>query len=144
MDIRNIYQEVLLENSRDKTNLKEIDANYVERGHNPSCGDDITLLVKLENDKIVSASYLGVGCAISTASTNILINLIKGKKISEVKNILSNFFSMMSQNKEYDNLEEANILKFTSDMPARIKCATLSWHSLKVVIEKVEKNESTV
>lgn len=145
MDIRNIYQEVLLENSRDKTNVKEINANYIERGHNPSCGDDITLLLDIEDNKIKDISYLGQGCAISTASTNMLINLIKGKNIKEAENILKKFFSMMRENKEYEELEEVNILRFTNDMPARIKCTTLSWHSLEVILNKLkEKNESFI
>lgn len=139
MDIKKIYQEILIENSRDKSNVKSIDANYIERGHNPSCGDDLTLLVKIEDDLIKDASYLGSGCAISTASMNILINLIKNKKIKETKKILNTFFKMMNENKEFDVLEDANILMFTNNMPARVKCTTLSWHSLKVILDKYDK-----
>ena len=116
---------------------------YVERGHNPNCGDDLTLELKVENDVIVDAAFIGSGCAISTASMAMLIDLIKGKTLEEAKEKVDIFFKMMSidENKEKLTKEEmkklgdAVLLEYVAKMPARVKCATLSWHSLKVIVE---------
>lgn len=140
--INKIYQQIILDYSRDKSNKKEISANYIERGHNPNCGDDITILVKEENGIFKDVSFLGEGCAISTASTNILISMIKGEKIEKIDEIINEFFEMMRkeniEENEYDNLNDAKLLHLTHNMPARIKCATLPWHSIKIIIEKIK------
>ena len=144
MNLKNIYQDIILNyNKRSDLKYDMKEATHIERGHNPNCGDDLTLLLQAEDGIIKAASFLGVGCAISTASTCMLIDLIKGKKMDEVKNILNTFFKMMKGEKlnaqEEDILGDAAILGFAYNMPVRIKCATLSWHSLKVIIEKTEK-----
>ena len=86
MNLEKIYQQTILEYSNRKDLKREIEnPTYIERGHNPNCGDDLTLELKLNGDKIADASFLGNGCAISTASTAMLIDLIKGKTISEAE-----------------------------------------------------------
>ena len=148
MDLERIYQQTILEYSRRKELNHEMDnPTYVERGHNPNCGDDLTLELKVENNVIVDAAFIGSGCAISTASMAMLIDLIKGKTLEEAKEKVDIFFKMMSidENKEKLTKEEmkklgdAVLLEYVAKMPARVKCATLSWHSLKVIIEKAEK-----
>ncbi len=139
MNLDNLYQKTILEYAGMKENNRKIeDATNIERGHNPSCGDDLTLLVKLKDNKVEDVSYLGKGCAISTASTNMMIDAVKGKDLEEAKKALAAFFKMMSSNElseeEKDFIGDAEILEFTASMPARIKCATLSWHSLDVII----------
>lgn len=141
MDLDRVYQSTILDYSRRKENHRDMeDATDVERGHNPSCGDDLTLLVKQEGDKIADASFIGNGCAISTASTNMLIELIVGQNVKIAKRRVDIFLKMMRQEEvsddEIDELGDAQILEFAADMPARIKCATLSWHSLEVIFEK--------
>ena len=98
MDIDTIYQEMILEYSRKKENCRELSGEGVkiERGHNPSCGDDLTLLIREKDGIIEDASFLGRGCAISTASTNMLIELIKGKNAEEGKRKVEIFFKMMN------------------------------------------------
>ena len=144
MDLERIYQQTILEYSRRKELNHEIDnPTYVERGHNPNCGDDLTLELKVEDDVIVDAAFIGSGCAISTASMAMLIDLIKGKTLEEAKEKVDIFFKMMSidENKEKLTKEEmkklgdAVLLEYVAKMPARVKCATLSWHSLKVIVE---------
>jgi len=144
MDLERIYQQTILEYSRRKELNHEMDnPTYVERGHNPNCGDDLTLELKVENDVIVDAAFIGSGCAISTASMAMLIDLIKGKTLEEAKEKVDIFFKMMSidENKEKLTKEEmkklgdAVLLEYVAKMPARVKCATLSWHSLKVIVE---------
>lgn len=144
MDLERIYQQTILEYSRRKELNHEIDnPTYVERGHNPNCGDDLTLELKVENNVIADAAFIGSGCAISTASMAMLIDLIKGKTLEEAKEKVDIFFKMMSidENKEKLTKEEmkklgdAVLLEYVAKMPARVKCATLSWHSLKVIVE---------
>ena len=144
MDLERIYQQTILEYSRRKELNHEMDnPTYVERGHNPNCGDDLTLELKVENNVIVDAVFIGSGCAISTASMAMLIDLIKGKTLEEAKEKVDIFFKMMSidENKEKLTKEEmkklgdAVLLEYVAKMPARVKCATLSWHSLKVIVE---------
>lgn len=144
MDLERIYQQTILEYSRRKELNHEMDnPTYVERGHNPNCGDDLTLELKMENNVIVDAAFIGSGCAISTASMAMLIDLIKGKTLEEAKEKVDIFFKMMSidENKEKLTKEEmkklgdAVLLEYVAKMPARVKCATLSWHSLKVIVE---------
>ena len=145
MDLERIYQQTILEYSRRKELNHEMEnPTYVERGHNPNCGDDLTLELKVENNVIVDAAFIGSGCAISTASMAMLIDLIKGKTLEEAKEKVDIFFKMMSidENKEKLTKEEmkklgdAVLLEYVAKMPARVKCATLSWHSLKVIVEK--------
>ncbi|WP_156285961.1 Fe-S cluster assembly sulfur transfer protein SufU [Oceanivirga salmonicida] len=139
MNLEKIYSQTILDYNSRKDLKREIEnPTLVERGHNPSCGDDILVLLKLDNDKIVDASFTGNSCAISTASTAMLIENIKGKTKQKALEIINDFFEMMRT--KYDGNEEllndAVLLKFVSNMPARIKCATLAWHTLKVMLEK--------
>lgn len=142
MDIDTVYQEMILEYSRKKENCREIagDGVLIERGHNPNCGDDLTLLIKEKDGCVEDAAFLGSGCAVSTASTNMLIELIKGKPIETVKRKIELFFKMMGgkeiSDAEKQELDDASILEYFASMPARIKCATLSWHSAEVLLSK--------
>ena len=145
MNLEKIYQQTILEYSNRKELKKEIEEpTYIERGHNPSCGDDLTLEVKLNGDVIEDAAFLGSGCAISSASTAMLIDLIKGKTMAEAEEKVNLFFKMMKQeekltSEESKKLGDAVLMEYVANMPARVKCATLSWHSLRVITEKYEK-----
>lgn len=142
MNFEKIYQQTILEYSNRKDLKKEIEnPDYVERGHNPNCGDDLTLEVKLNGDIIEDATFIGNGCAISSASTAMLIELIKGKTMEEAEEKVNLFFKMMKQEEkltaeEQKKLGDAVLMEYVANMPARIKCATLSWHSLRVITEK--------
>ena len=143
MNLEKIYQQTILEYSNRKDLKREIEnPTYIERGHNPNCGDDLTLELKLNGDKIADASFLGNGCAISTASTAMLIDLIKGKTISEAEEKVNLFFKMMKENEltseERKKLGDVVLMEYVSKMPARVICATLSWHSLKVMVDKMK------
>lgn len=141
MSADQLYQQLILDYSKLPNKRDLPGATHFERGHNPSCGDDLTLIVSLEDDVIADASFVGNGCAISSASTNMLIELIRGKKVEEVKRISNAFFQMMNEKcvseEAQEVLEDAVILEMTANMPARIKCATLSWHSLKVILDQL-------
>ncbi len=142
MDLETIYQETILEYSKNKEHCKELKGDNVkiERGHNPSCGDDLSLLIQEKDGIIEDAAFVGRGCAISTASTNMLIEIIKGKTVTEAKKKVEIFFKMMSDKEdvseaEKESLDDAEILEYFAKMPARIKCATLSWHSAEVLLK---------
>ena len=136
-----LYTEVIGEHSRSPENKGELAAATVrERGHNPSCGDEITLELLIEGDIIKDAAFTGVGCAISQASTDIMIDLMRGKTVEEAKRLAELFTSMIKREVTDDaaleELDEAIALKNISNMPARVKCAVLAWHTLEDVLKK--------
>ena len=146
MNLEKIYQQTILEYSRRKELNREIEnPTFAERGHNPNCGDDLTLEIKTdENGVITDAAFIGSGCAISTASMAMLIDLVKGKTMEEAREKVNLFFKMMKQeekltSEESKKLGDAVLMEYVAQMPARVKCATLSWHSLKVIVDKSEK-----
>lgn len=137
--MNSIYSELILEHNKSKHNKRELDdPDRIERGHNPNCGDDLTLQVKLDGDTIVDATFIGVGCAISSASMSIMIDMIKGNNIEEAK-LKADIFFKMVQGKEISEdeielLEDAVAFESLSKMPARAKCGTLAWHCLDCVL----------
>lgn len=136
-----LYTEVIGEHSRSPENKGELAAATVrERGHNPSCGDEITLELQIEDGIIKDAAFTGVGCAISQASTDIMIDLMRGKTVEEAQRLAQLFTSMikreMTDDAALEELDEAIALKNISNMPARVKCAVLAWHTLEDVLKK--------
>ena len=136
-----LYTEVIGEHSRSPENKGELAAATVrERGHNPSCGDEITLELQIENGIIKDAAFTGVGCAISQASTDIMIDLMRGKTVEEAQRLAQLFTSMIKRevtdDASLEELDEAIALKNISNMPARVKCAVLAWHTLEDVLKK--------
>ena len=136
-----LYTEVIGEHSRSPENKGELAAATVrERGHNPSCGDEITLELQIEDGIIKDAAFTGVGCAISQASTDIMIDLMRGKTVEEAQRLAELFTSMIKREVTDDaaleELDEAIALKNISNMPARVKCAVLAWHTLEDVLKK--------
>ena len=108
-------------------------------GVNPSCGDDIVLLLKVEDDKIVDGAFQGDGCAVSQASADMMLDLIIGKSKDEALRLADIFLRMIkgtASEEEIDELEEAGVLQDVSHMPARVKCAVLGWHTLEQMLEK--------
>lgn len=140
MDLNELYTEVVLAASRDMTNKRELaDADIHEHGHNPSCGDEITL--QLRGDKnIDDLAYTGTGCAISQASTSIMIDTVKGLSKEESLKLADDFLNMVRGEElsedEMDALGDAAIFENMKNLPARIKCATLPWYTLKYMLEK--------
>jgi nitrogen fixation NifU-like protein len=141
MDLSNLYSEIITEHNSSNHNKHHIvGANITEKGHNPSCGDEIELEVKIEDGMIIDAGFTGVGCAISQASTSIMIDLIKGKSVEEAKMLVETFLGMIKREitdeEELEVLEDALALKNISNMPARVKCAVLAWHTLNEALTK--------
>ncbi|MCR1899339.1 SUF system NifU family Fe-S cluster assembly protein [Irregularibacter muris] len=136
MDLNSIYTELIMEHSQSGHNEKKLgQCTHCKRGHNPSCGDEITLELIIEEDMIKDAAFHGMGCAISKASTSMMIDLIKGKTKEEALSLVDTFIGMIKKDitddEELEQLEDAMVLKNISNLPARVKCAVLAWHTLK-------------
>lgn len=136
MDMSKLYTELILEHNSSKRNKRELEnPDKTERGHNPSCGDEISLSVKFNGDIIEDMAFTGSGCAISQASTSIMIDLIKGKSKQEALSLVETFISMIKREitneEELLALEDAMVFQNIQNMPARVKCAVLAWHTLK-------------
>ena len=138
-----MYTQIITENSRSKENRHPVEgATHSLEGVNPSCGDDIFLKLKVENDEIVDGSFVGSGCAISQASADIMLELIIGKTKEEALQLADLFSRMIkgeAKGDELEPLEEAMSLADISKMPARVKCAVLGWHTMEELLEKAEK-----
>ena len=142
-DINSIYTDVIMEHSTATYNKHELpNKTGEEHGHNPSCGDDIMLEIKMNGDKIEDLSFTGHGCAISQASTSIMIDLLKGKTKEEALKLIKIFQKMIRReevtDEELDSLEEAQALKNISNMPARVKCAELAWYTMQKLLGENE------
>lgn len=140
-DLTEIYNELIMEHSMNSYNKKKLEnADYCEIGHNPNCGDEITLELKVNGDVIEDMAFSGHGCAISQASTSIMIDTLKGKTIKEAKEIIKIFIEMIkretSSEEELKKLEDAIAFRNVSNMPARVKCALLAWHTVEDMLNK--------
>ncbi len=144
-DLTEVYNELIMEHSMNSYNKKELkNADYSEMGHNPNCGDEIKLQMKLDGNVIKDMAFVGHGCAISQASTSIMIDTLKGKTLDEAKEIIKTFIGMIKREitdeKELEKLEDAIAFKNVSNMPARVKCALLAWHTIEKMLEKKDEN----
>ncbi len=142
-NLEELYNELIMEHSMNSYNKKKLEKlDFSEIGHNPNCGDEITLELKLNKNIIEDMAFSGHGCAISQASTSIMIDTLKGKTIEEAKDIIKTFIEMIKREtkseEELKKLEDAIAFKNVSNMPARVKCALLAWHTLEDMIEKGE------
>ena len=144
-ELTDVYNELIMEHSMNSYNKKKLEnADYCEVGHNPNCGDEITLQLKLKGKKIEDKAITGHGCAISQASTSIMIDTLKGKTVEEAKEIIKTFIEMIKREttdeEELKKLEDAIAFRNVSNMPARLKCALLAWHTIE---DMLNKNDST-
>jgi len=140
-DLTEVYNELIMEHSMNSYNKKKLEnADYCEIGHNPNCGDEITLELKVNGDVIEDMAFSGHGCAISQASTSIMIDTLKGKTIKEAKEIIKTFIEMIkretSSEEKLKKLEDAIAFRNVSNMPARVKCALLAWHTVEDMLNK--------
>jgi len=136
-----LYNDIIMEHSMNSYNKKKMmNADFSEIGHNPNCGDEITLEMKMNGEVIEDMAFSGHGCAISQASTSVMIDTLKGKTIYEAKEIVRIFIEMIKRETkdeaELEKLEDAIAFKNVSNMPARVKCALLAWHTVEDMIDK--------
>ena len=138
-NLDDVYNEIIMEHSMNSYNKRKIEnPDKKEKGHNPSCGDEIELELKLNGNIIEDIAFTGQGCAISQSSTSIMADVLRGKTIKEAKDIIKTFIDMIKREtkdeKELQKLEEAIAFKNVANMPARVKCALLAWHTIERMI----------
>ena len=148
MDLKELYQEIILDHGKNPRNLRKTENfNKDAKGHNPLCGDKVHVYLKLDEDKKVQdISFEGQGCAISMASASIMTDLVKGKEEQEVKEIVKDFLEMIKEKDKLNNkvLKENEKTKLmclsgVKKYPMRVKCATLSWHTLTSAIDNTQE-----
>lgn len=142
MELDSIYTETIIEHSNSTRNKRKLENPSIALdGKNPSCGDEIRLELLVRDGIVADAAFTGIGCAISQASTSIMIDLIRGKSVEEAVQLSDLFIGMIQKkvtsDEELEPLEEAAVLKNISNMPARVKCATMPWHTLEHAIKSL-------
>ena len=152
MNLKELYQEIILDHGKNPRNLRKSENfNKDAKGHNPLCGDHVHVFLKIdENKKVEDISFEGHGCAISMASASIMTDLVRGKEEFEVKEILNDFLEMIKEKDELktnllkeDEKTKLMCLSGVKQYPMRVKCATLSWHTLISAMENDGKQVST-
>ena len=152
MNLKELYQEIILDHGKNPRNLRKTENfNKDAKGHNPLCGDKVHIFLKLnENKKVEDISFEGQGCAISMASASIMTDLVKGKEEFEVKEIVNDFLDMIKEKDQLNNNilhddEKTKLmcLSGVKNYPMRVKCATLSWHTLTSAINNSQEEINT-
>jgi len=152
MDLKELYQDIILEHGKSPRNFGKCEKyTHEAKGHNPLCGDQVHVYLKLNNEKRVdNVTFEGTGCAISIASTSIMTELVKGKSVEVAKKIVMDFLNMIKNTQEIksNDLDEDQKIKIMSlsgvkQYPMRVKCATLAWHTLTSAIEEKKEEVNT-
>lgn len=143
MDLKNLYQDVIVDHNRSPRNFRKIqDATRVQEGFNPLCGDKLTIYLKLDGERISDLSFEGSGCAISVASASLMSQQLKGKTVTEAEQLFEQMHALLTRDDADTNLEALGKLAALSgvrEYPSRVKCATLCWHTLKNALDNPGK-----
>ncbi|SVE14273.1 uncharacterized protein METZ01_LOCUS467127 [marine metagenome] len=146
-DLRELYQEIILDHNRRPRNFGAPDrSNRTAKGHNPLCGDVVTVYLLLEGDVVRDIQFEGKGCAISIASASIMTDLVMGKTEAEARNLFQLFHAFVTGVDAVqltDELEELKALSGVRDYPMRVKCATLAWHSMAAALDGDDSTVAT-
>lgn len=136
-DLRDLYQQVIMDHKKNPRNFREItDANHMAHGNNPLCGDALVVYVKLNGDVIEDVSFQGSGCAISVASASLMTETLKGKTLEQAQTLYDNVHRALTGEEEGGELAgKLEVLSGVKEFPARVKCATLSWHTVHAAVD---------
>jgi nitrogen fixation NifU-like protein len=143
-DLRELYQEVILDHSKHPRHFREMpEASHHADGHNPLCGDRITVYLHRKGDIVEDVSFKGVGCSISTASASMMADALRGKSVEEVETLFERFHELVTSDPSHaaDNLGAAAelgklaVFSGVCEFPMRVKCASLAWHTMKAALE---------
>jgi nitrogen fixation protein NifU and related proteins len=143
MDLRELYQDIILDHGRHPRNFRRIDnPTHWARGHNPLCGDRVTVYLTLDGEVIRDAAFEGRGCAISTAAASLMTEVLKGKTLADARELFAHFHARVTGGEEgslpdplAEEMERLEPLTGVKAYPARVKCATLSWHALEAALK---------
>lgn len=140
MDLKDLYRDVIVDHNRNPRNFGKLDpADAHADGHNPLCGDRLSLFVNLDGDRIREVKFNGSGCAISVASASLLTEAVKGKSRAEIKDLFEDVHAMLTQQDaaaDPDKLGKLAALSGVREFPARVKCASLCWHTLNAALDR--------
>ena len=145
-ELSDLYQQVILDHNRKPRNFQKLtDANRTAEGFNPLCGDQIRLYVKLEGDHIQDIGFQGSGCAISRASASLMTSALKGKSAAEAEELFARFHRLVTTDEESDPASLGKLAVFSGvrSFPARVKCASLAWHTLRAALEGKDEKITT-
>lgn len=146
-DVQELYRELIVDHGRRPRNFSVLEnANHVKEGYNPLCGDQLTIYLIEDNNVIRDIQFQGCGCAISMASASMMTELLKGKSVEQAEKIFHTFHQLITQGSTEENIDELGKLKVlagVSQFPARVKCATLSWHTLMAAMKNSAEKVST-
>jgi nitrogen fixation NifU-like protein len=146
-DLRELYQEVILDHYKKPRNFRALEAARHVEGYNPLCGDKVTVYVKLEGDVVRDVSFQGSGCAISTASASMMTESLKGKTRAQAEALFQSFHALLTGKAAADdagsNLGKLEVFSGVREFPVRVKCATLAWHTFHAALEGENKTVST-
>jgi nitrogen fixation protein NifU and related proteins len=146
-DLRELYQEVILDHSKKPRNFRKVeDANRQTVGYNPLCGDKLTLFVNVQDGIVKDAGFQGSGCAISTASASMMTEAVKGKSVEEAEKLFEQFHDMVTAapDAEVDSgaLGKLQVFSGVREFPARVKCASLAWHTVHAALHGEEETST--
>ncbi len=136
-ELRDLYQETILDHGKRPRNFRvQGDGAGHAEGHNPLCGDRITVYVRTSGERIEDVSFQGSGCAISTASASIMTEVLKGKTLAEARELFDRFHGLVAEDREADDVGKLAVFKGVREFPMRVKCATLAWHTLRAALDE--------
>lgn len=146
--LRELYQEVILDHNKSPRNFRRMEnADRKIDGYNPLCGDHFTIFIKLEDDKIKDISFEGAGCAISKASASVMSSIVKGRTIAEAEELFKKFHLLVKgeidPTDSFESLGKLAAFSGVSEFPARVKCASLAWHTLHSALTSKEYRVTT-
>jgi nitrogen fixation protein NifU and related proteins len=139
MDLRELYQEIIIDHNRNPRNHHAMDdATTQANGFNPLCGDKLTVYAKLDEGLISDLSFVGCGCAISQASASLMTDALKGKQVDEAHSLFHKVHRMLTEDDETElhSIDKLTVLAGVKAFPARVKCATLAWHTLEAALNR--------
>ena len=146
-DLRELYQQVILDHNKNPRNFRELEnASRRVEGYNPLCGDHYTIFLNVDGDVVQDVTFVGSGCAISKASASVMSSTVKGKSRGEVDRLFDTFHKLVTgDNSGVDVADLGRLAAFSgvSEFPARVKCATLAWHTLKTALEGQDEKVTT-
>jgi len=147
-ELRELYQEVILDHYKKPRNFKKLDtANHRAEGHNPLCGDRVTIYLQVEDGQVKDVAFQGSGCAISTASASMMTESVKGKTVAEAEELFKKFHDLVMKDNDIESampqLGKLAAFAGVHEFPMRVKCATLAWHTLHAALEDQETPVST-
>ncbi|HLS51899.1 MAG TPA: SUF system NifU family Fe-S cluster assembly protein [Burkholderiaceae bacterium] len=143
-DLRELYQEVIFDHNRNPRNFRRLeDATHYALGHNPLCGDKLTVYLKVVDDIIQEASFLGEGCAISTASASLMTEAVKGLTLDEFEKLYGEVHQLLTENHPDHDMGKLEVLSGVREFPARVKCASLAWHTTHNAVNQLSETAQT-